>query len=724
MLTDDNKAAYQQSPFFGPLLQPQRGENDDHFNPVLKLLFCYCFHGMVSCVFFLFTSHGSRRCEASATLQRVFIRTGPAYVCVSCSSPYLRPGGDADLWGRAVRCGVIDDTESIEVLKTLGVRKCAVREGEDANGTVLGWCWPCYSACRPPARKRRGAQCHSILHPLVKTDAAASSVPGPACLRFLWVPEKRGVQARLPPSDLETVCPACRTAAELRSRAFRHPPTRVSASVGGVSVPPAGTSAIQQGDLPGISVAPNASSVEGLMHAHLRRTRPEKITTVLSNGRTRTYVRISTAIKSVVGPRHGRRRRAMAVEAVPRITQADPSAAAAAISTIQSQAKSRGGSAVAPWSSLSVREQLQSKVSNRIIGVTCGRFRALVEAGGKSLASLQALRVEAAAASSAPHHSVTTSDQGAFLLSPRAAVQSRLDDLVANGEFLECPVREPDCLSEDAGSASDASRGWDSASTDSNDVEVSQVSDVPIAVPEQGPPPGHPGGYQDGDLPLGGPHPTDWSALDFLGSAALLSTTPEASPAAAASMACQMASHDAPAADESAGGGGGRESGTSADGGGATAGSSRGVQGAGDDAAAAPADADPAKPPVQLCFGMDKGGRTSTVKAFLGIANQRHPASVGHSIFLGVLPCKTDDHAALEAICDVWLADIEELRANGVQVRGEPRTVLVILTGDYKWMTAFAGYSGAFAGMPCLWCTAVARPTAKNAAMVKHFGCI
>jgi len=121
---------------------------------------------------------------------------------------------------------------------------------------------------------------------------------------------------------------------------------------------------------------------------------------------------------------------------------------------------------------------------------------------------------------------------------------------------------------------------------------------------------------------------------------------------------------------------------------------------------------------------MDKGGRTSTVKAFLGIANQRHPASVGHSIFLGVLPCKTDDHAALEAICDVLLADIEELRANGVQVRGEPRTVLVILTGDYKWMTAFAGYSGAFAGMPCLWCTAVARPTAKNAAMVKHFGCI
>jgi len=289
MLTDDNKAAYQQSPFSGPLLQPQRGENDDHFNPALNLVFCSCFHGMVSCVFFLFTSHGLRRYEASATLQRVFIRTGPAYVCVSCSSPYLRPGGDADLWRRAVCCVVIDDAESIEVFKTLGVRKCAVREGEDANGTVLGWCLRCYSACRPPARKRLGAQCHSLLHPLVKTDAAASSMPGPAFL-LTCGSQKRGLQARLPPSDREKVCPACNTAAELRSRAVRHPPTRVSASVGGVSVPPAVTAVMQQGDLPGIDVAPDASSVEGLMHAHLRRTRPDKITTVFFK-RTDSHLR-------------------------------------------------------------------------------------------------------------------------------------------------------------------------------------------------------------------------------------------------------------------------------------------------------------------------------------------------------------------------------------------------------------------------------------------------
>ena len=117
-------------------------------------------------------------------------------------------------------------------------------------------------------------------------------------------------------------------------------------------------------------------------------------------------------------------------------------------------------------------------------------------------------------------------------------------------------------------------------------------------------------------------------------------------------------------------------------------------------------------------------GAQATVRAFLGTANQQQPASVGNSIVLGVFPCKKDDHTALESICAVWLADIEELRANGIQVRGETRAGLVILTGDYKWMTAFVGHSGPGAGMPCLWCTAVARPTLTNAAIVQEFGCL
>jgi len=51
---------------------------------------------------------------------------------------------------------------------------------------------------------------------------------------------------------------------------------------------------------------------------------------------------------------------------------------------------------------------------------------------------------------------------------------------------------------------------------------------------------------------------------------------------------------------------------------------------------------------------------------------------------LGVFPCKTDDDTALRSICAIWLADLEELRANGLNVRGERRRVRVILTGDYS----------------------------------------
>ena len=129
------------------------------------------------------------------------------------------------------------------------------------------------------------------------------------------------------------------------------------------------------------------------------------------------------------------------------------------------------------------------------------------------------------------------------------------------------------------------------------------------------------------------------------------------------------------------------------------------------------------QPAVQLCFGMDKGGRQSTVKVYLVIANQPRPSSVGNSIVLGVFPCKTDDHAALRSICAVWLADLEELRANGLNVRGERRRVRVIMTGDYLWMSTMSGHDGPSCQRPCLWCTALAWRTSQNGAEVEKYGC-
>jgi len=193
------------------------------------------------------------------------------------------------------------------------------------------------------------------------------------------------------------------------------------------------------------------------LHAHLRWTHLDSITTAFSNGRTRTYLKIPTAVKSVLGLRHAWRRRAMAMGAM-ELTQADSSAVTAAMATIICYAKAHGGLAVAPWLSLSVREQLQFDVSNRISVLTWGRLLALMAARRTSLANL---RKEAAAASGEAHHTVTNNAQGAFLLSPRAAIQARLGSLVAKDLFSEFPARESDCLSEESGSASIAPRCWD-----------------------------------------------------------------------------------------------------------------------------------------------------------------------------------------------------------------------------------------------------------------------
>lgn len=132
----------------------------------------------------------------------------------------------------------------------------------------------------------------------------------------------------------------------------------------------------------------------------------------------------------------------------------------------------------------------------------------------------------------------------------------------------------------------------------------------------------------------------------------------------------------------------------------------------------------PAKPPVHLCFGMDKGGRESTVKVSLGITNQKCPSGAGASILLGIFPCRADDYAVLKAISAIWLSDIEELRANVVRVGAETREAKVILTGDYSWLTTWSGYTGPSIRMPCLWCTALAQGTTTNGRMLRRFGCI
>lgn len=69
---------------------------------------------------------------------------------------------------------------------------------------------------------------------------------------------------------------------------------------------------------------------------------------------------------------------------------------------------------------------------------------------------------------------------------------------------------------------------------------------------------------------------------------------------------------------------------------------------------------------VQLCLGLDKGGLISSCKAFLFIAHQEHPCSRGNTILYGILPCQKNDYAALSSMADVYVPDIDGLRASGV----------------------------------------------------------
>ena len=131
-----------------------------------------------------------------------------------------------------------------------------------------------------------------------------------------------------------------------------------------------------------------------------------------------------------------------------------------------------------------------------------------------------------------------------------------------------------------------------------------------------------------------------------------------------------------------------------------------------------------ARPPVQLLFGTSKRGRTSSVKVFLGIANQSRPASVGNSVVLGVFPCRTDDCTALQRICAVWLADVEDLRSNGLSLAGQRRAVRLILTGDIAWMTAFCGHAGSSSRHPFLMCTALGPRWAGDGPLVAFYSCL
>ena len=110
------------------------------------------------------------------------------------------------------------------------------------------------------------------------------------------------------------------------------------------------------------------------------------------------------------------------------------------MSAIARRASANGGVRVEPLKSLSVRQQTQFKLANKISGVTWPRIRAFLGGRDSRFASLSALRADQVSFSLEAQNQVKTCDEGVYFVSPRAAIQALIDYLVERKEFLECPL--------------------------------------------------------------------------------------------------------------------------------------------------------------------------------------------------------------------------------------------------------------------------------------------
>ena len=191
---------------------------------------------------------------------------------------------------------------------------------------------------------------------------------------------------------------------------------------------------------------PSPSDRAAFWNHHLAATRPEKIQVKFKNGRVRTYEMTFEPRKPVVAARQMRRRIGYASAAVARILGLEPELITAAMDDICRRAMHCGGVAVAPTAPLSalpVRLQTQFIIDNNVSGALFQKLRLLLGPAA-GLASRERLRADRALAEAEEHHVAGTNGGGAYLLSPRAALQATFDYAVSKERFLERLVRGAD----------------------------------------------------------------------------------------------------------------------------------------------------------------------------------------------------------------------------------------------------------------------------------------
>jgi len=144
------------------------------------------------------------------------------------------------------------------------------------------------------------------------------------------------------------------------------------------------------------------------------------------------------ATKALVGPLQDRSRRSTAASLLSSPATVDPAELLAAVSAIARRSSSKGGVGVAPVRSLSVRQKTQLKIAKKLSSVTWRRIRAFLGGQDSSVFSLSALRAGQVSFSLEAQNQVQKCNEGAYLVSPRAGIQSLTDDLVERREFIEC----------------------------------------------------------------------------------------------------------------------------------------------------------------------------------------------------------------------------------------------------------------------------------------------
>jgi len=167
-------------------------------------------------------SHGTLRLAlysdaASSSLRTLFPRLDHTFVCEGYYQACLGYNSASDQWLLLRDGGLLTNSEQIGFLSKMPRRRCTVSSSTDTNGATHVRCQPCYFISRPiPTRAR--TTCGSLIHGDVSTDRTPNAHPGPGILGILWLADKAKEQASLSPRSRETICAACKTLAEKRSR--------------------------------------------------------------------------------------------------------------------------------------------------------------------------------------------------------------------------------------------------------------------------------------------------------------------------------------------------------------------------------------------------------------------------------------------------------------------------------------------------------------------------